>query len=137
MRKNIHRRACRGHGRFCCGLRGSGRLRGQRRRGFISICRMTKKIGGGLGHHNFHDGFAITGAGNPASFPIGVTAAADQLRIADSARQLATSAAGGGSGEKLPGLILLDRDGNPGWAFNTPRMAYGYVQSDGSIITAA
>jgi beta-aspartyl-peptidase (threonine type) len=34
------------------------------------------------------------------------------------------------------GLILLDRDGNPGWAFNTPRMAYGYVQSDGSIITA-
>jgi L-asparaginase / beta-aspartyl-peptidase len=34
------------------------------------------------------------------------------------------------------GLILLDRDGNPGWAFNTPRMAYGYVQSDGNIITA-
>ncbi|HTG27014.1 MAG TPA: isoaspartyl peptidase/L-asparaginase [Methylomirabilota bacterium] len=34
------------------------------------------------------------------------------------------------------GLILLDRDGNPGWAFNTPRMAYGYVQSDGSIFTA-
>jgi L-asparaginase / beta-aspartyl-peptidase len=34
------------------------------------------------------------------------------------------------------GLILLDRDGNPGWAFNTPRMAYGYVQSDGSIVTA-
>jgi len=34
------------------------------------------------------------------------------------------------------GLILLDRDGNPGWAFNTPRMAYGCVQSDGSIVTA-
>jgi len=34
------------------------------------------------------------------------------------------------------GLILLDREGNPGWAFNTPRMAYGYFQSDGSIITA-
>ena len=34
------------------------------------------------------------------------------------------------------GLILLDRDGNPGWAFNTPRMAYGYVQSDGSMVTA-
>ena len=34
------------------------------------------------------------------------------------------------------GLILLDRDGNPGWAFNTPRMSYGYVQSDGSIVTA-
>jgi len=34
------------------------------------------------------------------------------------------------------GLILLDREGNPGWAFNTPRMSYGYVQSDGRIITA-
>jgi beta-aspartyl-peptidase (threonine type) len=34
------------------------------------------------------------------------------------------------------GLILLDRNGNPGWAFNTPRMSYGYVQSDGSIVTA-
>jgi L-asparaginase / beta-aspartyl-peptidase len=34
------------------------------------------------------------------------------------------------------GLILLDREGNPGWAFNTPRMSYGYVKSDGSIVTA-
>jgi beta-aspartyl-peptidase (threonine type) len=34
------------------------------------------------------------------------------------------------------GLILLDREGNPGWAFNTPRMSYGYVQSDGRIVTA-
>ena len=31
------------------------------------------------------------------------------------------------------GLILLDRHGNPGFAFNTPRMAYGYVKSDGSF----
>jgi beta-aspartyl-peptidase (threonine type) len=34
------------------------------------------------------------------------------------------------------GLILLDRDGNPGFAFNTPRMAYGYVAPDGSYHTA-
>ena len=34
------------------------------------------------------------------------------------------------------GLILLDRDGNPGFAFNTPRMAYGYVAPDGSFLTA-
>ncbi len=34
------------------------------------------------------------------------------------------------------GLILLDRDGNPGFAFNTPRMAYGYVAPDGSFVTA-
>jgi L-asparaginase / beta-aspartyl-peptidase len=31
------------------------------------------------------------------------------------------------------GLILLDRDGNPGAAFNTPRMAYGYVEADGTF----
>jgi beta-aspartyl-peptidase (threonine type) len=34
------------------------------------------------------------------------------------------------------GLILLDRHGNPGFAFNTPRMAYGYVADDGSFLTA-
>jgi L-asparaginase / beta-aspartyl-peptidase len=34
------------------------------------------------------------------------------------------------------GLILLDRQGNPGFAFNTPRMAYGYVAADGSFLTA-
>src|SRR5216684_2760767 len=34
------------------------------------------------------------------------------------------------------GLILLDRHGNPGFAFNTPRMAYGYVTTDGSLFTA-
>ena len=33
------------------------------------------------------------------------------------------------------GLILLDREGNPGFAFNTPRMAYGYVAADGGFIT--
>lgn len=34
------------------------------------------------------------------------------------------------------GLILLDCEGNPGFAFNTPRMAYGYIASDGSTFTA-
>ena len=34
------------------------------------------------------------------------------------------------------GLILLDCEGNPGFAFNTPRMAYGYVAADGSMFTA-
>ena len=31
------------------------------------------------------------------------------------------------------GLILLDRKGRPGFAFNTPRMAYGYVSEDSSF----
>jgi L-asparaginase / beta-aspartyl-peptidase len=34
------------------------------------------------------------------------------------------------------GLILLDGEGNPGFAFNTPRMAYGYVARDGSLFTS-
>ena len=34
------------------------------------------------------------------------------------------------------GLILLDRKGNPGFAFNTPRMAYAYVAPDGKFISS-
>ena len=33
------------------------------------------------------------------------------------------------------GLILLDRHGYPGFAFNTPRMAHGYVVADGDFVT--
>ncbi len=32
------------------------------------------------------------------------------------------------------GLILLDRDGRPGFAFNTPRMAFAYIAVDGSFV---
>jgi len=34
------------------------------------------------------------------------------------------------------GLILLDRRGNPGFAFNTPRMAYAYVAGDGNFVVS-
>ncbi len=34
------------------------------------------------------------------------------------------------------GLILLDRNGEPGFAFNTPRMAYGYVEAGGTFVTS-
>lgn len=34
------------------------------------------------------------------------------------------------------GLILLDREGNPAFAFNTPAMSYGYVQPGGSFQTS-
>jgi beta-aspartyl-peptidase (threonine type) len=33
------------------------------------------------------------------------------------------------------GLILLDCQGHPGFAFNTPRMAYSYVAPNGTFIT--
>ncbi len=32
------------------------------------------------------------------------------------------------------GLILLDREGRPAASFNTPRMAYGYIEPDGSFL---
>jgi L-asparaginase / beta-aspartyl-peptidase len=34
------------------------------------------------------------------------------------------------------GLILLDRAGVPGFAFNTPRMAYGYVEPGGTFFVS-
>jgi beta-aspartyl-peptidase (threonine type) len=33
----------------------------------------------------------------------------------------------------IGGLILLDHEGNPAAAFNTPRMAYGYVEPGGGF----
>jgi beta-aspartyl-peptidase (threonine type) len=37
-------------------------------------------------------------------------------------------------GHGTGGLILLDRDGTPAFAFNTPRMAYAFVDASGSFI---
>ena len=34
------------------------------------------------------------------------------------------------------GLILLDKNGHPGFAFNTPRMAYGYVKDATSFVAS-
>jgi len=39
-------------------------------------------------------------------------------------------------GKGTGGLILLDRNGNPAFAFNTPRMAYGYAAAEGAFVTA-
>ena len=38
-------------------------------------------------------------------------------------------------GRGTGGLILLDREGGPAFAFNTPHMAYGYVAGDGTFVT--
>jgi beta-aspartyl-peptidase (threonine type) len=39
-------------------------------------------------------------------------------------------------GKGTGGIILLDKLGNPGHAFSTPRMAYGYVAGDSSFVVA-
>jgi len=38
-------------------------------------------------------------------------------------------------GRGTGGLILLDKEGTPAFAFNTPRMAYGYVDGEGNFVT--
>src|SRR5271156_5552653 len=58
---------------------------------------VVKKIDGHLRHHNFHDAFAVSGAGDAASFRVGITAAADERRIADASREFTASAASGGA----------------------------------------
>jgi L-asparaginase / beta-aspartyl-peptidase len=39
-------------------------------------------------------------------------------------------------GRGTGGLILLDKSGTPGLAFNTSRMAFGYVAADGEFVVA-
>jgi L-asparaginase / beta-aspartyl-peptidase len=65
---------------------------------------------------------------SPAGAPCGPSSA--QLSAREAVHLLAKRTHGTG------GLILLDRQGNPGFAFNTPRMAYGYVALDGNFVTA-
>lgn len=83
-------------------------------------------------------GISCTGWGEGIMRIVMAKAAADMLRLGASPQdaasacvaQLATRVQGTG------GLILLDREGRPGFAFNTPHMAYGYVAPDGSFLTA-
>lgn len=84
-------------------------------------------------------GVSSTGFGEAIMKIVMAKTAADFLRPAGSSPTRAARAAvellakrGKGTG----GLILLDKNGTPGFAFNTPRMAYGYVAADGSYITA-
>jgi beta-aspartyl-peptidase (threonine type) len=57
-------------------------------------------------------------------------------RGGDAARSSASSASSTSRSLGIGGLILLDRDGRPGFAFNTPRMAYAYVAADGSFVVS-
>jgi L-asparaginase / beta-aspartyl-peptidase len=72
-------------------------------------------------------GRAIT-ASNPAVPPGSSNSAMEAAQDAVTLLILRT----GGTG----GLILLDRGGVPGFAFSTPRMAYGYVAGNGRMVTS-
>ncbi|HEY2460375.1 MAG TPA: isoaspartyl peptidase/L-asparaginase [Candidatus Acidoferrum sp.] len=75
----------------------------------------------GAGNHGGH-GRPVIFSG-PENFDLASLAARDAIHLL-AKRTHATG-----------GLILLDRQGNPGFAFNTPRMAYGYVAWDGKFVT--
>jgi L-asparaginase / beta-aspartyl-peptidase len=84
-------------------------------------------------------GVSATGYGEAIMKVVLAKTAADFLRPAGSAPARAAAAAVqllGNRGKGTGGLILLDKLGNPGFAFNTPRMAYGYVAPNGSFIAA-
>lgn len=83
-------------------------------------------------------GVSSTGYGEAIMKIVMAKTAVDFLRPAGSTPERAATAAvellrnrGKGTG----GLILLDKKGLPGLAFNTPRMAYGYVNADGAFRT--
>ena len=84
-------------------------------------------------------GVSCTGYGEAIMKIVMAKTAADFLRPAGSTSARAAQAAtqlltkrGKGTG----GLILLDKNGNPGFSYTTPRMAYGLVNPDGSFHTA-
>jgi len=72
---------------------------------------------------------------NSSSEPADSSLQNDAQAIASGAAQDATDLLrerGRGTG----GIILLDRFGNPAFAFNTPRMAYGYITQAGDLFTS-
>ncbi len=84
-------------------------------------------------------GASSTGYGEAIMRIVMAKTATDSLRLANSSAMLASqqavqllAARGKGTG----GIILLDKHGSPGFAFNTPRMAYGYVAPDSSFVVA-
>jgi L-asparaginase / beta-aspartyl-peptidase len=82
-------------------------------------------------------GASSTGYGEAIMRIVMAKSATDSLRLAGSSAMQAAqqsvqllAARGKGTG----GIILLDKHGSPGFAFNTPRMAYGYVAPSSSFI---
>jgi len=84
-------------------------------------------------------GVSSTGCGEAIMRIVMAKTATDFLRPSSSTPTRAAHAAVqllANRGKGTGGLILLDKNGNPGFAFNTPRMAYGYVK-DGTTFVAS
>jgi beta-aspartyl-peptidase (threonine type) len=84
-------------------------------------------------------GASSTGYGEAIMRIVMAKAATDSLRQpSTSAMRAAQDAVNllAARGKGTGGIILLDKSGNPGFAFNTPRMAYGYVDSNSNLIVS-
>ena len=83
-------------------------------------------------------GVSCTGHGEAIMRVVMAKSAADMLAAGQSAQAAAQACVEllARRGKSTGGLILLDREGRPGFAFNTPHMAYGYVAADGSFVVA-
>jgi L-asparaginase / beta-aspartyl-peptidase len=84
-------------------------------------------------------GVSSTGYGEAIMRVVMAKTAADFLRPTNSTPARAAEAAVqllANRGKGTGGLILLDKHGNPGFAFNTPRMAFGYVNDELSFFTS-
>jgi beta-aspartyl-peptidase (threonine type) len=98
----------------------------------------TPLIGCGCYADQEAGGVSCTGWGEAIMKIVMAKTAVDRLgvnegrpqRVAESCIQLLAKRTKG-----TGGLILLDREGNPGASFNTPHMAHGYIKPDGSIFT--
>ena len=110
-----------------------------------TCCKLPGRVGDspliGCGCYADRDtgGVSSTGYGEAIMRVVMAKTAADFLRPASSTPERAAQAAVqllASRGKGTGGLILLDRKGNPGFAFNTPRMAYAFVESDGSFVAA-
>jgi beta-aspartyl-peptidase (threonine type) len=110
-----------------------------------TCCKLPGRVGDSplIGCGCYADGetgaVSSTGYGEAIMKVVLAKTACDFLRPANSTPARAAQAAvqllrnrGKGTG----GLILLDKNGNPGFAFNTPRMSYGFVNPDGSFFSS-
>src|ERR1700757_4533478 len=109
-----------------------------------TCCKLPGRVGDSplIGCGCYADGetgaVSSTGYGEAIMKVVLAKTACDFLRPASSTPARAAQAAvqllakrGKGTG----GLILLDKNGKLGFSFNTPRMAYGFVNPDGSFFT--
>jgi beta-aspartyl-peptidase (threonine type) len=109
-----------------------------------TCCKLRGRVGDSplIGCGCYADGetgaVSSTGYGEAIMRVVLAKTACDFLRPASSTPARAAQAAVqllANRGKGTGGLILLDKNGNPGFAFNTPRMAYGFVNPDGSFFT--